>query len=188
MSNRVQTIKTSTSLRPYITQKWNLNHLDQNEPFHNAANANATVIQKPIASIAPDVSNAQVPILPHNVYEKTNPTSNVFSAMATIQQTIKAVLFTKTYKREPSHLFDETKKANFLMPSHTRTSLLPPPTLLLSNLHSLHPWLLTLNPNNKTRIGNSRIHHNPIFKNWKPAERTHGANGHHVISPDNARL
>jgi hypothetical protein len=45
--------------------------------------------------------------------------------------------------------------------------LLPPPTLLLSNLHWLQLWLLTLNPNNKTRIGNSRIHHKPIFKNWK---------------------
>jgi hypothetical protein len=96
------------------------------------------VIPKPIASIAPDVSNARVPILPHNVYEKTNPTtSHVFSAMATIQQTIKALLFTKTYK--PTHRFDETKKANILMPSHTHTSLLPPPMLLLSNLHSLHP-------------------------------------------------
>jgi len=137
------------------------------KPFHNATNANAMVIPKPIASIAPDVSNAQVPILPHNVYEKTNPiTSNVLSAMATIQQTIKAVLFTKTYKREPCHRFDETKKANILMSSHTRTSLLPPPTLLLSNLHSLHPWLLTLNPNNKTRVGNSRIHHKTIFQKW----------------------
>jgi hypothetical protein len=117
-----------------------LNHLDQKEPFHNAANANATAIPKPIASIALDVSNAQVPILPHNVYEKTNPTtSNVFSAMATIQQTTKAVLFIKTYKREPFHHFDETKKANIVMPAHTRISLLPPPTLLLSNLHSLHP-------------------------------------------------
>jgi hypothetical protein len=57
--------------------------------------------------------------------------------MATIQQTIKVVLFTKTYK--PSYRFDETKKVNILMPSHTHTSLLPPPTLLLSNLHSLHP-------------------------------------------------
>jgi hypothetical protein len=30
-----------------------LNHLDQKEPFHNAGNVNATVIPKPIASIAP---------------------------------------------------------------------------------------------------------------------------------------
>jgi hypothetical protein len=85
--------------------------------------------------------------------------------MATIQQTTKTVLFIKTYKREPSQNFDETKKANILMPSHTRTSLLPPPTLLLSNLHSLHTGLSTLYPNNKTRTGNSRIHHKPKFKN-----------------------
>jgi hypothetical protein len=74
---------------------------------------------KPTASIAPKVSNARVPILPHNVYEKTNPTtSDLFSAMASIQQTTNVVLLIKTYKREPSHRFDETKKTNILMPSH----------------------------------------------------------------------
>jgi hypothetical protein len=121
-----------------------LNHLDEKEPFHNTANVNVTVIPKPIATIAPDVSNAQVHTLAHNVYEKRNPTSNVFSAMATHPQTTKAVLFIKTYKREPSHQFEETKKSNIPKPSHTRTSLLPPPTLLLSNLLPLHPRLLTL--------------------------------------------
>jgi hypothetical protein len=143
-----------------------LNPLDQKEPFHNAANVNPTVIPKPIASISPDVSNAQVPILPHNVYEKTNPTtSHVFSAMATIQETTKAVLFIKTYKRETSHHFEVTKTTNILMPSHTRTSLLPPPTLPLSNLQPFQPRLLILYPNSKSRIDNSRTHFKPISKN-----------------------
>jgi hypothetical protein len=115
---------------------------------------------------SPDVYNAQVHILPHNVHEKTNPTtSHVYSAMATIQQTTKAVLFIKPYKREPSHHFEETKKSNIFMPSHTRTSLLLPPKPLLSNVQTFHPRLLILYPNSKSRIGNSRTHLKPIFKN-----------------------
>jgi hypothetical protein len=60
---------------------------------------------------SPDASNAQVHILPHNAYEKTNPTtSHVYSAMATIQQTTKAVLFVKTYKRKSYHHFEKNQE------------------------------------------------------------------------------
>ena len=73
----------------------------------------AMSIPKPIASIAPDASNAPVAILPNNVYGKINLTvSNMFSTMVTIQPTTKAALFTKIYRREPSHRFEEDKTAN----------------------------------------------------------------------------
>jgi antitoxin component of MazEF toxin-antitoxin module len=70
-------------------------------------------IPKPIASTAPEASNAPVVILPNNVYGKINLTmSNVFSAMVTIQPTTRDALFIKTYRREPSHHFEEDKTAN----------------------------------------------------------------------------
>ena len=68
--------------------------------------------------------------------------------MVTTQPTTKAALSIKTYRTEPSHRFEEDRKAETHMTSRKHTLTLPPPVLLLSNLHTLHLRLLTHNPNN----------------------------------------
>jgi hypothetical protein len=85
------------------------------------------------------VSSALAVISRSNAREKKNKKmSNAFSAMVTIQPTKKDAPSTKTYKREPSHLYETNRTAKNRNSNRKHKSNQASPTLLLLHLNKIN--------------------------------------------------
>ena len=80
---------------------------------------------------------------------------NAFSAMVTIQSTVKDAPSTKTYNREPSHLHETNRTEKVRKSYRTHKSNQTSPMLLLLNLN-INMRLLLHKPISKQRISSNR--------------------------------